>query len=313
MSRVKTFDSTGLATAGRLYAGDLNQIQDQYADLVNYSQTHGVSLLAVGDSTLQLLKYGAGEMRLTGHVRTDGILRGLGGLYGGQFTTTTRDAIAAGLAPYGLIVFNTTTNRYEWNKGSDGARNWQPLGAESVIDTYANRPSAAAISAGGRFFATDQIAEYVSTGAAWVRVTVAAGTVFPWLSNTIPAGHVLLDGSVLPSSSGIYTDIFAVLGTTTLPNWKGRAVVGRDAAQTEFDTILEQGGFKTHTLTIAEIPPHLHDILIFVFNYGGTGSSGQAFNGTPLIDNGVDTGLTGGGGAHNNLQPYAVANWIAKL
>ena len=132
MTRVKTFDSTGLATAGRLYAGDLNLIQDQYADLVNYSQTHGVALLAVGDATLQLLKYGPGEMRLTGHVRTDGVLRALGGLFGGTFTTPARDAIPAGSRPYGLLIINSQTNRPEWNAGTDAVPNWQPIGITTI-------------------------------------------------------------------------------------------------------------------------------------------------------------------------------------
>lgn len=127
MSRYKTFDSTGLATAGRIYAGDLNAIQDLFADLYNLAQSLGVSSVALGEAGLQLLRYGAGEARLSGHMRVDGILRGLGGLYAGQFTTTARDAIAVGSRPYGLVIVNTTTNRIEWNQGTDATPNWQPV------------------------------------------------------------------------------------------------------------------------------------------------------------------------------------------
>lgn len=127
MSRFKTFDSTGLATAGRLYAGDLNAIQDLYADLVNYSQNHGVGTLAVGEAGLQLLRYGAGEARLSGAMRVDGILRGLGGLFAGAYTTTQRDAITAGSRPFTLVIFNTTTNQFEYNAGTDATPNWQPI------------------------------------------------------------------------------------------------------------------------------------------------------------------------------------------
>jgi len=123
VSRVKTFDSTGLATSGRLYAGDLNAIQDQYADLYNLAQAVGVSVIAVGEAGLQITRYGVGEMRITGAVRTDGILRALGGLYAGAFTTTQRDAIATGFRPYGLIILNTTTNRLERNMGTDPTPN----------------------------------------------------------------------------------------------------------------------------------------------------------------------------------------------
>jgi len=128
LSRFKTFDSTGLATAGRLYAGDLNAIQDLYADLMNLTQNHGVGSLAVGESGLQLLRYGAGEARLSGAMRSDGILRALGGLYAGAFTTAARNGIAAGFRPYGLIILNTDTNQFEWNSGSDATPNWVPLG-----------------------------------------------------------------------------------------------------------------------------------------------------------------------------------------
>jgi hypothetical protein len=79
MSRVKTFDSTGIAPNGRLYAGDINAIQDHYADLSNFSQTVDVGALRVGDSSLQLLKYGTAEFRLTGALRTDGTIRATGG------------------------------------------------------------------------------------------------------------------------------------------------------------------------------------------------------------------------------------------
>src|SRR5215831_12386505 len=119
MSRVKTFNSTGVATAGRLYAGDLNAIQDHYADQSNFAQTVDVSTLRIGEAALQLLRYGTSEARISGALRTDGILRALGGIYGGAFTTAQRDAIAAGSRPTGLQIFNTTTQQYEFNKGTD--------------------------------------------------------------------------------------------------------------------------------------------------------------------------------------------------
>lgn len=40
----------------------------------------------------------------------------------------------------------------------------------------------------------------------------------------------------------------------------GRVWVGLDAGQTEFDTVGEQGGAKTHTLSTGEIPSHYHSV-----------------------------------------------------
>jgi hypothetical protein len=40
----------------------------------------------------------------------------------------------------------------------------------------------------------------------------------------------------------------------------GRTLVGIDTSQSEFNTVEETGGAKTHTLTINEIPAHTHGI-----------------------------------------------------
>ena len=80
----------------------------------------------------------------------------------------------------------------------------------------------------------------------------------------------------------------------------GRCLVGVDTGQTEFDTVEEVGGAKTHTLTIPEMPAHTHtEIRNASFAQftvaGGTGMDGATT---------TNTGSTGGGGSHNNLQPY---------
>jgi hypothetical protein len=131
MTRFKSFESTGLAPLGRLYAGDINAIQDRYADLSgNYSQTVDVGVLRVGESALQLLLYGTGEARLSGALRTDGILRALGGLISGAFTTVQRDALPATARPFGIIILNTTLNQYEWNSGTGAAPVWKVIGVD---------------------------------------------------------------------------------------------------------------------------------------------------------------------------------------
>ena len=128
MIRLWTKNSTGVAPDGAWLAGDVNDLQDAVAGLEDLTQNLQAASLAIGESGLQLLRYGSGEARLSGKLRTDGIVRALGGVYAGAFTTTARDSIASGSRPYGLIITNTTTNELEWNQGSDASPSWVPIG-----------------------------------------------------------------------------------------------------------------------------------------------------------------------------------------
>lgn len=83
----------------------------------------------------------------------------------------------------------------------------------------------------------------------------------------------------------------------------GKVIVGLDSSDTDFDTAEETGGAKTHTLSISEIPSHTHS-LSTSDNPGGTGAI-EVAGGAPTSTQ--TTQATGGGGAHNNLQPYIVA------
>lgn len=139
MIRLFTKNATGVAPDGRWYAGDVNALQDAVAAIADFTQTIGLGVVQLGETGLQLLRYGAGEARMTGHMRVDGILRGLSGMLAGAYTTSARDAIPLGQRPFTLVIFNTTTNQYEWNSGTDPAPVWAPLsppiGAGSIGTT----------------------------------------------------------------------------------------------------------------------------------------------------------------------------------
>lgn len=151
--------------------------------------------------------------------------------------------------------------------------------------------------------------------------SVQPGTIHEYAGATAPAGYLMADGSAVSRTT--YARLFAVIGTTfgtgdgsttfNLPNRKGRVGVGRDSGQAEFDTLGETGGANTHTLTTAEIPSHAHavsNIGIGVIKEPATGSNVSVYypSGTSS-----DTGSAGSGGAHNNLQPYIVLNYIIKV
>lgn len=99
----------------------------------------------------------------------------------------------------------------------------------------------------------------------------------------------------------------------------GRTIVGLDAGQTEFDTVEETGGAKTHTLLTAEMPshthtqnPHNHTVDfndLWRWQAWTSGSSAYGFRYDGALPTSSETAVnqnTGGGGAHNNLQPYIV-------
>jgi microcystin-dependent protein len=143
-----------------------------------------------------------------------------------------------------------------------------------------------------------------------------AGEIKIWPSLVIPPGYLLCDGSLILVTA--YPALYTVLNTTfntggetpgvdfRLPNMPGRIPVGLDSTQTEFDTLGETGGEKTHQLTIPELAAHTHPGLdgsvTDVFTAPGPNYKGSTST----------TGSTGGDQAHNNLQPYIVLNYIIK-
>ena len=156
------------------------------------------------------------------------------------------------------------------------------------------------------------------------------GTILPYSKSTAPTGYMICDGSAISRTT--YAELFSIIGTTfgsgdgsttfNIPNLKGRVPVGYDSTQTEFDTLGETGGEKTHTLTIAEMPSHDHNVANPSITYSNLVLMAKAPNKQGLSQNGSGSGdwewnrgvpAQGGGQAHNNLQPYLVLNYIIKV
>lgn len=120
------------------------------------------------------------------------------------------------------------------------------------------------------------------------------------LLDVYPVGSVYI--SVLAANPS------TLFGGTWVSIGNGKTLVGIDSSDTDFDTLEETGGAKTHTLTAAQsgLPSHSHTQQGGGFN-GSTGIE----PGNTLSQNLGQTGTTGGTNAseaHNNLQPYLVVS-----
>lgn len=110
---------------------------------------------------------------------------------------------------------------------------------------------------------------------------------------------------------------FAAHKTIALPKTLGRAlaVAGAGAGLTS-RSLGQTAGTETHTLSESEIPSHQHATGVGansnINSWGQT--SDQAMSGTAIgAYNPSKSGFTGGGGAHNNMQPSSFLNVMIKL
>lgn len=152
---------------------------------------------------------------------------------------------------------------------------------------------------------------------------VPPGTVIADAGATAPAGWLHCYGQAVSRTT--YSAIFARLSTTygvgdgsstfNLPDLRGRVVAGQDdmggssanrltdqSGGLDGDTLGDTGGAETHTLTTAQTPT---DLMTFGQNFGIEG-------GGNIHAVGDQGGNTGGGGAHNNVQPTIILNYAIK-
>ncbi len=130
-----------------------------------------------------------------------------------------------------------------------------------------------------------------------------------WNTATPPAKFLLENGAEVSRST--YADLFAVIGTTfgstsgstfTLPDSRGRVTVGAGTGSGLTPrTLAATGGEESHVLSIAEMPAHTHTIPT-------KAGSGDSFIKRDASTSASDktSGSTGGGSAHNTMQPFLV-------
>lgn len=150
---------------------------------------------------------------------------------------------------------------------------------------------------------------------------VPVGAICSYSGDEIPNDYLLCDGSSLLRST--YPDLFSVIGTKygsiddlhfNLPDLRNRVGVGKSSSS-PFNILGNTGGETSHKLTIAEMPSHEHALNTNI-NCTGFGNGNSLVRGaggtTEWKDNESYIKSSGGGTAHNNMQPYLIVNYIIK-
>jgi microcystin-dependent protein len=145
--------------------------------------------------------------------------------------------------------------------------------------------------------------------------------------NYAPKGWAVCNGQILPIAQN--QALFALLGTyyggngqTTfaLPNLQGRAPVHQGN-----EVIIGQaGGEEGHTLTVAEMPGHVHQAFGSTSGPAAGSPAGNAWATLTATQNPYSQAPNaalvpaaikpaGGGQAHPNVQPYLVLTFVIAL
>lgn len=171
--------------------------------------------------------------------------------------------------------------------------------------------------------------------------SVPPGQVSDFAGASVPFGYLLCDGTSYPQAS--YPALYAAIGSLwdtfngasspgagnfRVPDLRSLTTIGAGQG-TGFSnrTLATLLGEENHVLIVGEMPSHTHvdaghghSINV---NYDGAGGGGEHVRSwlntiitgvlsAPILSGSANNQNTGGGGAHNNMQPSAVLNKIIK-
>lgn len=143
--------------------------------------------------------------------------------------------------------------------------------------------------------------------------------------NYNPQGWAQCNGQLLPINQN--QALFSLLGTTyggdgrvnfALPDLRSRVALHEGSGH----TLGERGGSESVTLSVAQLPAHIHFVNASTSNADspalGAGSLAQFNNGyraatTPVSLHPTTISNTGGSQPHQNMSPYNVVNFCIAL
>lgn len=174
-------------------------------------------------------------------------------------------------------------------------------------------------------------------------ILIPAGTIIMSACVSEPGGWLDCNGRLLTVST--YQDLFTAIGYSfggsdssfNIPDMRGRAGIGLGQGTSLTNrTLAATGGSETHTLSTTEMPSHSHNITdpghthtqtTVNDDFNSTGSypnyntpsfaqydsaGSKTWSNINSANTGISINSTGGGGAHNNMQPFVVLRYLIK-
>ena len=325
--------ATGLITWSKTAASNANS-----DSAVNWAEGQAPS--SVNDSARGLMasvKKWADD--LNGTITTSGTA--------GAYTATTNQVFGSLTGGYEITFVAHATNT------AAPTLNVDSLGAKPIRSAAGIEIPAGVLVAGTPYRATyysSNSGEWVLQGFYNSPFLIPLGGGIDYWGATVPnSSFAFPSGQAISRTT--YSELFSLIGTThgsgdgsttfNLPDKTGRVSAMKEASATRLTSTYfggnsanlgAVGGLESHTLTSAQIPAHSHPnslndpghfhsytapIPISVLQPGGsagsvsTGSSSTGSKTTGITITNADN--TGGGGAHNNVQPTIVCNYIMRI
>lgn len=211
---------------------------------------------------------------------------------------------------------------------------WFETGQVTTPPTERNHDLSDAIALVGINNLQNPIANYNTILASLIDITgerlTQAGFLQPYAGSSAPSGWLLCYGQSVSRTT--YAVLFAIIGTTygsvdgthfNLPDLRGRVPVGLDNMGGSSANVLTNTfnpnrntlggsiGQESHQLIIAEIPSHHHTAQLWRASGADHDFPSGSFTDAP--NSNMTTNDTGGDGAHQNVQPGMMFNWIIKI
>lgn len=158
-----------------------------------------------------------------------------------------------------------------------------------------------------------------------LKAMVPVGVMAMWLTDTPPLWWLLMNGQDVDATRypALATVLGSVGGRVILPDLRDRVPLGASATR----ALKSTGGEAAHVLSTAEMPAHAHGVSdpghAHMFDRPGSRTAQYGpdpnhatydgvFYATQPATTGISIQNAGGGGAHNNIQPYLAVNYIIK-